>query len=58
MMGDGISTIIAGFIGGPPTTSYGENIGVLAMTKVHSVWVLAGAQFVPSSSVLLVSLLP
>ena len=43
MMGDGISTIIAGFIGGPPTTSYGENIGVLAMTKVYSVWVLAGA---------------
>ena len=43
MMGDGLSTIIAGFIGGPPTTSYGENIGVLAMTKVHSVWVLAGA---------------
>lgn len=43
MMGDGLSTIIAGFIGGPPTTSYGENIGVLAMTRVHSVWVLAGA---------------
>lgn len=43
MMGDGLSTIIAGFIGGPPTTSYGENIGVLAMTKVYSVWVLAGA---------------
>ena len=43
MMGDGLSTIIAGFIGGPPTTSYGENIGVLAMTKVPSVWVLAGA---------------
>ena len=43
MMGDGVSTIIAGFIGGPPTTSYGENIGVLAMTKVHSVWVLSGA---------------
>ena len=43
MIGDGLSTIIAGFIGGPPTTSYGENIGVLAMTKVHSVWVLAGA---------------
>ena len=45
MLGDGLSTIIAGFIGGPPTTSYGENIGVLAMTKVHSVWVLAGAAF-------------
>lgn len=43
LLGDGLSTIIAGFIGGPPTTSYGENIGVLAMTKVHSVWVLAGA---------------
>ncbi|MBP2057518.1 uracil permease [Lactobacillus colini] len=43
LMGDGLSTVIAGFIGGPPTTSYGENIGVLAMTKVHSVWVLAGA---------------
>lgn len=43
MLGDGLSTIVAGFIGGPPTTSYGENIGVLAMTKVHSVWVLAGA---------------
>lgn len=43
LMGDGLSTIIAGFIGGPPTTSYGENIGVLAMTKVHSVWVLGGA---------------
>ncbi|GMA71668.1 hypothetical protein GCM10025885_07170 [Tetragenococcus osmophilus] len=35
--------MIAGFIGGPPTTSYGENIGVLAITKVHSVFVLAGA---------------
>lgn len=43
LLGDGLSTIIAGFIGGPPTTSYGENIGVLAMTKVHSVYVLAGA---------------
>ncbi|MCH3904478.1 MAG: purine/pyrimidine permease [Lactobacillus sp.] len=43
LLGDGLSTIVAGFIGGPPTTSYGENIGVLAMTKVHSVWVLAGA---------------
>ncbi|GBG95815.1 uracil transporter [Ligilactobacillus salitolerans] len=45
LLGDGLSTMIAGFVGGPPTTSYGENIGVLAMTKVHSVWVLAGAAF-------------
>lgn len=43
LLGDGLSSIIAGFLGGPPTTSYGENIGVLAMTKVHSVWVLGGA---------------
>ncbi|MDN6152545.1 MAG: purine/pyrimidine permease, partial [Tetragenococcus halophilus] len=43
LFADGLSTIIAGFIGGPPTTSYGENIGVLAITKVHSVFVLGGA---------------
>ena len=43
LFGDGLSSIIAGFVGGPPTTSYGENIGVLAMTKVHSIWVLGGA---------------
>lgn len=43
LLGDGLSSVIAGFVGGPPTTSYGENIGVLAMTKVHSVFVLGGA---------------
>lgn len=43
LLGDGLSSVLAGFVGGPPTTSYGENIGVLAMTKVHSVWVLGGA---------------
>ncbi|KRN88842.1 solute carrier family 23 protein [Ligilactobacillus ceti] len=43
LLGDGLSSIIAGFAGGPPTTSYGENIGVLAMSKVHSVWVIGGA---------------
>lgn len=43
LLADGLSTIIGGFIGGPPTTSYGENIGVLAITKVHSVFVLGGA---------------
>ena len=45
LLGDGLSSVIAGFVGGPPTTSYGENIGVLAMTKIHSVCVLAGAAF-------------
>ena len=43
LAGDGTASIIAGFVGGPPVTSYGENIGVLAMTKVHSVYVLGGA---------------
>lgn len=43
LSGDGVASIIAGFIGGPPVTSYGENIGVLAVTKVHSVYVLMGA---------------
>lgn len=43
LAGDGTASIIAGFVGGPPVTSYGENIGVLAITRVHSVFVLAGA---------------
>ena len=43
LAGDGTASIIAGFVGGPPVTSYGENIGVLAITSVHSVYVLAGA---------------
>ena len=43
LAGDGTASIIAGFVGGPPVTSYGENIGVLAITKVHSVYVLGGA---------------
>ncbi|MFD1485618.1 uracil-xanthine permease family protein [Lacticaseibacillus baoqingensis] len=45
LAGDGTASIIAGFVGGPPVTSYGENIGVMAMTKVHSVWVIGGAAF-------------
>ncbi len=35
MLGDGIATICAGFIGGPPNTTYSENTGVLAVTKVY-----------------------
>jgi uracil permease len=45
LAGDGTASIIAGFVGGPPVTSYGENIGVLAITKVHSIYVLGGAAF-------------
>lgn len=35
MLGDGIATITAGLIGGPPNTTYSENTGVLAVTKVY-----------------------
>lgn len=43
LLGDGLAQIVAGFVGGPPVTSYGENIGVLAITRVHSVFVIGGA---------------
>ncbi|HAP3745637.1 uracil permease [Enterococcus faecalis] len=43
LMGDGLAQIVAGFVGGPPVTSYGENIGVLAITRVHSIFVIGGA---------------
>ena len=43
LMGDGISTMLSGFCGSVPTTTYGENIGVMAMTGVYSVWVIGGA---------------
>ena len=43
LTGDGIAQIIAGFFGAPPVTSYGENIGVMAITKIHSVYVISGA---------------
>ena len=43
LMGDGISTMLSGFFGSVPTTTYGENIGVLAITRVYSVWVIGGA---------------
>lgn len=45
LTGDGVAQIIAGFFGAPPVTSYGENIGVMAITKIHSVYVIAGAAF-------------
>lgn len=43
LMGDGISTMLSGFCGSVPTTTYGENIGVMAITRVYSVWVIGGA---------------
>ena len=43
LLGNGISTIFSGFFGSTPNTTYGENIGVLAITKVYSTWVIGGA---------------
>ena len=43
LLGDGVSTIISGMFGSVPTTTYGENIGVMALTKVYSVYVICGA---------------
>ncbi|MDP2425044.1 MAG: solute carrier family 23 protein [Candidatus Izemoplasmatales bacterium] len=39
LLGDGIATLFAGAIGGPANTTYGENTGVVAMTRVGSVYV-------------------
>ncbi len=43
LMGDGVSTVLSGCCGSVPTTTYGENIGVMAITRVYSVWVIGGA---------------
>jgi uracil permease len=43
LFADNFSTMLSGLIGSVPTTTYGENIGVMAMTKVYSVRVIGGA---------------
>ena len=43
LLADGVSTMVSGCFGSVPTTTYGENIGVMAVTKVYSVWVIGGA---------------
>ncbi len=43
LAGDGAASLFAGLVGAPAMTSYGENIGVMAITKIHSVYVLMGA---------------
>ena len=43
IIGDGVSTMFSSIIGGPPSTTYGENIGVLAITKIYSIYVIGGA---------------
>lgn len=63
ILGDGIASGIAGIFGGPPNTTYGENVGVLAITRVYSVKVVALAAifavalaFVPKLGALLQSI--
>ena len=46
LVGDGIGDIVAGFIGGPAGTNYGENISAMAITKVFSVPVLIAASII------------
>lgn len=43
IFGDGVATVISAFLGGPPNTTYGENIGVVALTRVFSTFVIGGA---------------
>ncbi len=46
LFGDGFSTMLSGFFGSVPTTTYGENIGVLAITRVYSSRVIVGAALI------------
>ena len=43
LLGNGLSTMLSSLFGSTPNTTYGENIGVLAITKVYSTWVMGGA---------------
>lgn len=43
LFADFFSTTLSGLCGSVPTTTYGENIGVMAVTKVYSVQVIGGA---------------
>ncbi len=43
LFANGISTVFSGFFGSTPNTTYGENIGVMAITRVYSTWVIGGA---------------
>ena len=43
LLGDGLATFFAGMIGGPANTTYGENTGVVGLTRVGSVYVTGGA---------------
>ena len=42
-IGNGVSTMLSSLVGSTPNTTYGENIGVLAITRVYSTWIIGGA---------------
>ena len=49
LLGDGLSTMVSGFLGGTPTTTYAENIGVMSATRVYSTqifWYAGGIAFI------------
>ncbi|RLL47729.1 uracil permease [Oceanobacillus piezotolerans] len=46
LFGNGISTMISSLFGSTPNTTYGENIGVLAITRVYSTWIIGGAALI------------
>lgn len=46
LFSDGFSTALSGLMGSVPTTTYGENMGVMAITRVYSVWVIGGAAII------------
>lgn len=46
LLGDGVATFVAGFLGGPANTTYGENTSVVGMTKIASVWVVGLAAII------------
>jgi uracil permease len=46
LLGDGLATFVAGAIGGPANTTYGENTSVVGLTKVASVWVIGLAAII------------
>lgn len=46
LLGDGLATSWAGLWGGPPNTTYGENVGVMAITKVFNVSVIRTAALI------------
>ncbi|MDR6866483.1 uracil-xanthine permease [Microbacterium resistens] len=54
LIADGLSTSVAGFFGGSGTTTYGENIGVMASTRVYS----TAAYWVAGIAAILLSLSP